>query len=368
MTFSLKSGFVTAAVSLTLFQQSLAATPPEALSPPRPAPAVNPLISRIALGSCSNQNHPQPVLRTVLDWQPELFIYLGDNVYADSREISVIEAAYAKLAAKPEFQALRAQVPTIATWDDHDYGENDAGSEFPLKEASKDIFLRFFNEPAESPRRQHPGIYTSYRFGNPEDGKSLQVILLDTRTFRTPLAKNGGYSSWKNDYHPDPNPENTFLGEQQWAWLKERLLEPADLRIIGSSIQFGHEHNGWESWTNFPSEVRKMVNLIQETRANGVVFISGDVHWGELSVLQAPNCYPLHDLTSSGINQEWSTLEPNGNRHGEACMDHNFGLIQIDWEATNPSVTLAIRDITGRARTRKSVRLEELTLAPPSEE
>ena len=339
---------------------------PTVQRPPSPAPAVNPLISKIALGSCISQDKPQPVLRTVLARQPELFIFLGDNIYGDTRDMAELEAKYAKQGSNPQFSALRAAVPTIATWDDHDYGENDAGLEYPMKEASKEVFLKFWREPEKSPRRDHPGIYTSYRFG--DAGRRLQIILLDTRTFRTPLAKNEGLSSWKNDYHPDPNPENTFLGDAQWAWLKERLQEQADLRIIGTSIQFGHQHNGWESWTNFPSEIRRMVALIKETKANGVVFISGDVHWGELSVLQPEGCYPLHDLTASGINQEWDILEPNRNRHGAACMDHHFGLIEIDWSAEHPSVSLRIHDITGGKRVEKTVQLSDLSFDAAKEE
>jgi alkaline phosphatase D len=153
------------------------------------------------------------------------------------------------------------------------------------------------------------------------------------------------------------------LGEAQWNWLRERLLEKADLRIIGTSIQFGHEYNGWESWTNLPLELLKMVNLIKDTRANGVVFISGDVHWGELSILKPKGCYPLHDLTASGINQEWDELEPNQNRYGQACMDHHFGMIEIDWKSDDPRVSLRVHDITGRARVRKVVRLSELAFS-----
>ena len=96
-----------------------------------------------------------PILRTVLEWNPDLFVYLGDNIYGDTSDMQLLEAKYAKLAANRDFQALRAAMPTIATWDDHDYGENDAGKEFPLKAESKDIFLKFWNEPISSPRREH---------------------------------------------------------------------------------------------------------------------------------------------------------------------------------------------------------------------
>ena len=249
----------------------------DAKLPPEPEPTVHPLVSRIAFGSCQTQDEPRPILRTVLEWEPELFIYLGDNIYGDTNDMAVLEAKYAKLGAKKEFKALRASVPTIATWDDHDYGANDAGKDYPLRKESKDIFLKFWNEPNPSLRRDHDGIYTSYRFEDKSVGKTLQIILLDTRTFRD-LPLELPLTSWKNDYVPDPDPTKTILGEFQWKWLEERLQEPADLRIIGSSIQFSHEYNGWESWTNFPRELLKMVDLIKSTKANGVVFISGDVH------------------------------------------------------------------------------------------
>ena len=102
-----------------------------------------------------------------------------------------------------------------------------------------------------------------------------------------------------------------------------------------------------------------MVDLIQSTKANGVVFISGDVHWGELSVLKTPNCYPLHDLTASGLNRDWEIVEPNRNRFGDACSDFHFGMLNINWSA-NPTIEFRIHDMTGRARVRKSVKLGEL--------
>lgn len=330
----------------------------QAKDPPATAPAANAMISRIAFGSCSTQDEPLPILRTVLEWEPQLFIYLGDNIYGDTRDMQILEGKYAKLSGNKDFRNLRAAMPVIATWDDHDYGENDSGKDYPFKAESKEIFLKFWKEPLASPRRDHPGIYTSYRFQDPSGSRTLQIILLDTRTFRDPPLKSP-LSSWKNDYLPDTNPDKTLLGSEQWAWLKERLLEPADLRIIGSSIQFSHEYNGWESWTNFPPELLRMVNLIRETKANGVVFISGDVHWGELSVLKPPESYPLYDLTASGLNRDWNYVEPNRNRIGEACMDFHFGMLEINWSA-NPSVEFRIHDMTGRSRVRRSVRLSEL--------
>lgn len=328
------------------------------------APSLQPGLSlqgvpdRIAFGSCADQNKPQPILRMILERDPDLFIYLGDNIYGDTEDMEVLRSKYALLGAKEEFQELRARVPVLAIWDDHDYGANDAGKEYPFKEASKQIFLDFWGEPEDSERRKHPGIYHSHLF---TDGKrALQVILLDTRSFRDPLASNRGIPSWKNDYHPDPNPSKTLLGEAQWRWLEAELRKPADLRIVASSIQFGHEYNGWESWTNLPGELMRMLDLIKSCRAEGVIFISGDVHWGELSILEVDGLYPLHDLTSSGLTEDWDSVEPNRNRHGQVVRENNAGFLEIDWSEADPALSLQVLDVQGEARIRKDLRRSEL--------
>ena len=348
----------TAASQEKLLQEA----PSQAMPPPSAAAQANPLISRIAFGSCQTQDEPINILNTVVQWNPELFIYLGDNIYGDTDDMKLLQAKYNKLNAKPEFQKLRAAVPTIATWDDHDYGANDAGKEYPFRLQSKEIFLNFWNEPEQSERRKRDGIYTDYWFKDEAARKSLHIIVLDSRTFRDPPLKSP-LTSWKNDYLPDTDPKKTILGAQQWTWLEEKLKEPADLRLICSSIQFSHEYNGWESWTNFPGELMKMVQLIKSTRAGGVVFISGDVHWGELSALKAPDCYPLYDLTASGLNRDWDIIEPNRNRVGVACPDFHFGMIEVNWSLAQPTITFRIHDMTGRGRVRKTVKLSDLQFA-----
>ena len=117
-----------------------------------------PLISKIAFGSCSDENEPQPILDLVIKHKPDIFVYLGDNIYGDTNNMDTLRAKYNRLAAKPEFQRLKKSTKLFATWDDHDYGQNDAGKYFPFKKESKEIFLDFFNEPANSDRRKHEGI------------------------------------------------------------------------------------------------------------------------------------------------------------------------------------------------------------------
>ena len=328
----------------------------------RPVASVVGLPKRIAFGSCAHQNKPQPVLERVVEQSPDLFIYLGDNIYGDSRDMDVLRAKYAKLAAKPEFRSLRKNVAVASIWDDHDYGENDAGREYPFHKESREIFLNFWQVPADSPRRTHDGIYGSHLFQ--ADGRTLQLILLDTRSFRSPLKKNPPTKSldgkYKNDYQPDLDPTKTILGETQWKWLEEQLRLPADIRIIASSIQFGHEYNGYESWTNLPLEQTKMVELIRRTKASGVLFLSGDVHWAEVSRRNFPDLYPLYDVTASGITEMWYKIEPNEFRVGQAVPENHFGMLDFDWQAKSPTITMKIINHKGETKCSETIELSLL--------
>ncbi len=134
------------------------------------------------------------------------------------------------------------------------------------------------------------------------------------------------------------------------------MKEPADLRIIGSSIQFSHEYNGWESWTNFPRELLKMVELIKSTKASGVVFISGDVHGASCRCCVRRIAIPSMISPRADSIATGTSSNPTRNRVGEACSDFHFGMLDIDWSG-NPSITFRIHDMTGRARVRKSGKL-----------
>lgn len=333
------------------------------------------LPSRVAFGSCGHQDKPQPILNTVVNQDPDLFVYLGDNIYGDTKDMKVLQAKYDTLGSKPEFQNLRAEIPVLSIWDDHDFGWNDAGKEYEFKAESKEIFMDFWKVPEDSDRRKHPGIYGSHRWeqtvaddnrDSTQSSRTLQIILLDTRTFRDPLKLNPKPivegSGLKNAYQPDADPNKTLLGEAQWAWLESVLSEPADLRIICSSIQFGHEYNGWESWTNLPAEQERMAEVIRKTKANGVLFISGDVHWGEISKRPFTDLYPIYDVTASGLTEEWYNVEPNRLRVGQAYRDNHFGMLEIDWEQKDPKIVMMIVNTDGKECVRHEVLLSELQL------
>ena len=120
-------------------------------------------LTRIALGSCARQNLPQPIWEPILASEPDLFVFLGDNIYGDSEDMEVLRRKYAQLDAKPGFQKLRQSIPILATWDDHDYGEDNGGIDFPMKDFSQSLFLDFIDEPLHTPRRSHDFLSDSRR-------------------------------------------------------------------------------------------------------------------------------------------------------------------------------------------------------------
>lgn len=325
-------------------------------------PTTLPYTQKIGFGSCANQNKPQPILLTADSLNPDMFIYLGDNIYGDSPFMFVLKAKYRKLSKRPEFQKLKEGRTLLATWDDHDYGKNDAGEDYKQQRKSKKIFLKFWGEPQNSARWQRRGIYTAYMYQTVGKRK-VQIILLDNRTFRSPLEPadlSNGHD--KNDYGITSNIQKTMLGEKQWRWLEAQLTQPADVRIICTSTQFCVDYNGYEAWANFPLEQARMFQIIEKTHAQGVIFISGDVHYAELNALKPDSMYTLYDMTSSGITETWSHVEPSDYRLGKAYQPNNFGMIAFE-ETPNKKdlwIKMGIFNVKGEKVIEKNVLLSSL--------
>lgn len=341
-------------------------------SGPDPHPALERTLTRIAFGSCSKESKAQPIWDAILANRPELFMFLGDNVYGDTRDMSVLRAKYAKFAAEPGFVRLRETTPIVAVWDDHDFGENDAGADYAPKEESRRIFLEFWGEPAGSPRWERDGVYASYVFGPP--GRRVQVILPDLRYNRTPILKldlaGADYDAWAKakenagelvpgPYARNPDPQATMLGERQWQWLERQLEVPAELRLFASSLQVLADFPGWEAWINYARDHQRLIELIRRKRAQGIVFLSGDTHYAEMSKLDVNVPYTLWDLTSSGLTEVWPVVPPNSNRVSAVLREANFGQIDIDWQERR--LRLAILDVAGKSR--MSWEIELATLA-----
>ncbi|PCK32789.1 alkaline phosphatase D family protein [Pseudoalteromonas piscicida] len=322
-------------------------------------------ISKIRFGSCSHQDKAMPILDAINKEHPELFIFLGDNIYGDTRDMDVLAKKYQTLGENAGIKLLRQQSKAIAIWDDHDYGENDAGREYPQKSASRQLMLDFWNEPKNSPRRtQEGGIYTSYEFG--DKAQLIRVIMPDLRWNRPPIA-----SVSKSDYYSKRKPKNmgpysplestSMLGEKQWRWLESELKKPAAIRIIASSLQLLPEFTGWESWANYPQDRQRLLDFVTREKLAGVIMVSGDTHWGEISKVDYRG-YPFWEVTSSGLTEEWKQVSPNKHRVLGFTHDVNYGFIDVDWSQADPTITIGLKGLNGEKVMSKMLKLSTLRI------
>ena len=175
-----------------------------------------------------------------------------------------------------------------------------------------------------------------------------------------------------------------MLGEGQWAWFERRLREPAEIRVVISSIQLIPTEHGSEKWDNFPKERTRFLELLRRTQATGVVVISGDRHLAELSALTPADGvpYPLYDLTTSGLNlvvpkkpepkvgeakepetKPAAPKKPQVNRyrlHERIYTGSNFGLLRMQWDGPNPSLRLEACGLEGQVVISRDIPFAEL--------
>ena len=200
--------------------------------------------------------------------------------------------------------------------------------------------MDFLDISRDDPRRERHGVYHAREIhvGN----KSIKVIVLDTRYFRTPLAKD---PTGAKRYVPTLEPGATMLGDSQWSWLGDQLKDSkADFHVIVSSIQLLSPEHGFETWGNMPLETKRFLALLSRTRPKGTIVLSGDRHIAELSSVEVENLnYPLIDFTSSGMTHSYTSFkeEENPFRISQVVSEKNFGLLKFDFESN--SLTLEIR-------------------------
>ncbi|WP_169315652.1 alkaline phosphatase D family protein [Haliscomenobacter hydrossis] len=299
-------------------------------------------VTTLAFGSCNNQEKDQMMWKPILSNTPDLWVWLGDNIYADTDDMALMKKMYQKVLKEPDYAQLCQKTSVMGIWDDHDYGQNDGDKNYQKKEESKALMLNFLEVPKDDPVWKREGAYQSYTMG--PAGSQIKVILLDGRYFRDELVPNP--SKTPRYFN---NETGDMLGEAQWKWLEEELRNStAQINIIACGIQFVHDEHAFEKWGNFPAARQRFFELLVKIKPTKTLLLSGDRHISEVSKIDLPGLgYPLYDFTSSGLTHAYSgnTTETNRYRVSPLVNQRSFGVLRIDWSAPSPRITMEARGL-----------------------
>lgn len=290
-----------------------------------------------AFGSCNEQWSPQPLWKRIMRLNPQLFIWGGDAIYADTQNAENLRIDYLMQNTVPDYQLFTQKIPIIGTWDDHDYGYNNADANNPIKKQSQQMFLDFIRVPSDSFIRQQQGVYSSHNFGPAH--RRIKIILLDMR------------------YHMK-EPGADILGQQQWQWL-EQQLKNSDAKIhfiLGSYSILGRRMRISEELEDYPQAFKRFFNLISKYRPQGLVFLSGDKHFS--SIFQRKG---FLEFMSTGMTHTY----PNsmvGRMYNKRFFPFtfyglNFGMVRIRWQGNVPHLRLEIWGQKDKASVTRNFRL-----------
>jgi alkaline phosphatase D len=291
------------------------------------------------------------ILGAIAAQRPDIMLWLGDNVYlreGDFGSAARIMERYAKARAYPELQPLLGASHNYAIWDDHDYGPNNADRTYPLRRESLEIFKLFWANPTYG-TVETPGTFCRWAWGD------VEFLLLDDRYHRSPNGMPDG-------------PEVGMLGRGQLQWLKESLVSSrAPFKIIVNGGQM-LPPNRFENFRSYRREYDELLSFIRSARVPGVMFITGDRHLTELSVISDSTFYPLYDYTSSpltsgvasSLNELGDTLQVAGTFVNDR---RNFGVMRFSGTRKDRQVVMECYDADGTKLWSRTVRASELV--PP---
>jgi alkaline phosphatase D len=290
---------------------------------------------RIGFGSCCRIQFDadQKIFNAVVDQEPDLFFWLGDNIYADTTEPSGIADLYRRQRSVERLLPLIRTTPQLAVWDDHDFAYNDSDRTNPSKEAALALFKQYWANPSAG-TAQTPGVFFSHSHGG------VDFFFLDDRYHRDPTADPDG-------------PARTMLGAGQKAWLKAALkASKAPFKVIINGVGWSFAETGSDSWTSYRHERNEIFDYIRDARIEGVILLSGDTHMGELNCIpwSEKGGYDLYDFCSSPLAQapdnDFWEQSPEVRIRPVWGKTVCFGILDFQMTET-PTVTLNLHNVVG---------------------
>ena len=285
------------------------------------------ILNSLYFGSCNRADLDPKIWDTITDQDPEVWVWLGDIVYSENGNMKDLSEKYALQKQLPAYKELAENTTIFGVWDDHDFGENDAGVSFSKKKESRKLLFDFLEIPKNHPAQERDGAYQSYCFGG--GAQRVCLYLLDVRYF-------------KEDYEKDPSPNQRYkknkgllLGTDQWNWLEKELsANDATINLFAGGIQLLSSEHPYEKWANFPLAQKRFFDLLVKYSIQTPIYLIGDRHIAEVSSQEIKPNYWIYDITSSGLTHSYDSLEdePNQYRISPLLTMLNFGKIEINWK------------------------------------
>lgn len=303
-------------------------------------------------GSCSYFNEPvydrpgvpygkdSSIFETMAKERSAFMLWLGDAWY--TREVDYYSEwglwyRASRDRAVPVLQNFLKAMPQLAIWDDHDYGPNDIGKNYILKETSREIWKKYWCNPSYGENGQ--GTYTMTSWGDAD------IFMLDDRWWRSADRMKDSIAGF-------PNPEKEMIGVQQMEWLKNALLySNATFKIITVGSQVLNPVSPFDKWWDFPAEYDELMRFLKEYKINGVVFLTGDRHHSEIIKVERPGTYPLYDITvsplTSGTHVFGSAEKNNPYRVLGIDQKQNYGKFSFSGPRNDRKLTVEYFGVKG---------------------
>lgn len=316
-------------------------------------------------GSCSYMNQPEydrpgkpyggdsSIFLTMAKQQASFMLWLGDNWYTREVDYNSAWGLWSRAAydrSRPVLQPFLKKMPHYAIWDDHDFGPNDMGSEFILKEESRRVFASYWANPSYG--ENDKGIYTKLTYSD------VDIFLLDDRTWRSSdnLADSLGGK---------PNPIKKMYGEEQMGWLKNALAgSNATFKIIATGSQVLNPSSPFDCFRKFPVEYFELMDFLKEQKIKGVLFLTGDRHHTEVIRVEGLTDYPLYDVTisplTSGTHVFGESEKENPYRVLGIDQKQNYGRVSISGKQKDRKLSFSFHDVGGEKLGEWSIHEDQL--------
>lgn len=315
---------------------------------------------RLVFGSCFYVNEPavdrpgEPygagfqILQAMSAARPDVVLWGGDNTYlreVDWNSRLGVFSRYTHTRGLPELQPLLAQAHHLATWDDHDFGPNDADRSYVGRQWTLDAFSTFWANPTTGVPGMDGGIATMATW------QDVDLFLLDDR--------------WARAANNRRDADKPFFGEAQVLWLIDALAaSSAPFKLVVSGGQVLNPAAVFENYSTYPAERERLLRAIEQQRIPGVVFLSGDRHHTELTRMPRRGTYPLYDLTVSPLTAGVSRGGENeGNAwrvEGTYVAERNFATLDVRGPRTARELVITVRNADGQERWTRTIKASEL--------